>query len=105
MQLRYLFAGVLALCALEPATAQQTPRTAPSSALGQSDAQKLAQEGPLTEAQILERLSRLYRYQSDILLAEARGDGEAVDALFELAMTELGRLASQEGIMESSVGG
>ncbi|HYE59193.1 MAG TPA: LysM peptidoglycan-binding domain-containing protein, partial [Rhodothermales bacterium] len=105
VQLRYLFAGVLALCALEPATAQQTPRTTPPTPLGQSDAQKLAQEGPLTEAQILERLSRLYRYQSDILLAEARGDGEAVDALFELAMTELGRLASQEGIMESSVGG
>jgi membrane-bound lytic murein transglycosylase D len=105
---RYLFAGALALLALQPATAQ-TPRTSapsrPAATLGQSDAQKLAQEGPLTPAQILERLSRLYRYQSDILLAEARGDGEAVDALFELAMTELGRLAAQEGIMESPVGG
>ncbi len=71
---------------------------------GRSDAEKVADEEPLTQAQILERLSRLYRYQSDILLAEARSDGQAVDALFDLAMADLGRLAAQEGIHTSPVG-
>ncbi len=105
MHRRLLLAGALSFAALLPAAAQ-TPRTStPNRAsFGQTDAQKAADDGPLTEAQVLERLSRLYRYQSDVLLAEARGDGAAVDALFELAMTELGRLGQEEGIMESSVG-
>ncbi len=72
---------------------------------GRSDAQKLAvDDEPLTQSEILERLSRLYRYQSDILLAEARADGQAVDALFDLAMADLGRLALQEDINASPAG-
>ena len=75
-----------------------------ATAFGRSDAEKASDDEPLTDAQVLERLSRLYRYQSDILLAESRADGQAVDALFDLAMADLGRLAAQEGILESNVG-
>lgn len=75
-----------------------------ATAFGRSDAEKATDDEPLSDAQVLERLSRLYRYQSDILLAESRGDGQAVDALFDLAMADLGRLAAQEGIQTSAVG-
>jgi membrane-bound lytic murein transglycosylase D len=54
----------------------------------------------LTQEEILQRISRLYRYQADILAAEAEGDHEHAEGLLELAMTELGTLAQQPGVME-----
>ncbi len=54
----------------------------------------------LSDAQILRRISRLYRYQADILAAQAEEDGEHAEGLLELAMTELGTLSLQPGIME-----
>jgi len=62
------------------------------------------QDTTLSDSQVLERLSRLYRYQSDILTAQARNDGQAVDGLFELAMADLSRLARQDGIRQSAQG-
>lgn len=62
------------------------------------------QDTTLSDSQVLERLSRLYRYQSDILTAQSRNDGQAVDGLFELAMADLSRLARQDGIRESAHG-
>ncbi len=53
----------------------------------------------LTDAQILRRLSRLYRYQADILAAQVEDDSEHTEGLLELAMTELGTLSQQPGIM------
>lgn len=75
--------------------------TAPSPA---SPAPAAQQDTTLSDAQVLERLSRLYRYQSEILTAQSRSDGQAVDGLFELAMADLGRLAREEGIRESTHG-
>ena len=54
----------------------------------------------LSEAQILRRLSRLYRFQSDILAAQADGDVEHAEGLLELAMTEIGTLTQQPDITE-----
>ncbi|MFQ5568704.1 MAG: LysM peptidoglycan-binding domain-containing protein [Rhodothermales bacterium] len=54
----------------------------------------------LTEAQVLRRLGRLYRYQSEILAAQANQDGEHTEQVLDLAMTELGTLAQVEGIAE-----
>ena len=92
------------------ACAQTAPRTpsapAPARTRPTSEAQarpmpaRFADEVPadsvLNDSEILERLGRLYGYQSEIMSAQSRRDGERVDALFELAMTELGRLARQE---------
>ncbi|HMB89210.1 MAG TPA: transglycosylase SLT domain-containing protein, partial [Rhodothermales bacterium] len=54
----------------------------------------------LTEAQILRRLSRLYSYQAEILVAEADGDIEHAEGLLELAMADLAVLAEQPNIRE-----
>lgn len=54
----------------------------------------------LSENEILLRIARIYRYQSDILQAEAREDGEKAEGLIGLAMTELNTLLSQPDIME-----
>lgn len=54
----------------------------------------------LTEAQILRRLSRLYTYQAEILVAEADGDIEHAQGLLELAMADLAVLAEQPNIRE-----
>ena len=55
----------------------------------------------LSEADVLRHLGRLYRLQSDILIAQAERDADRVDAQFELAMTELGRLLDQPDILEN----
>lgn len=59
---------------------------------------------PLTQEEILERISRVYRYQSEILQAQAQRDVERVDALFGLVMTELTRLARQPQLLDSPEG-
>ncbi len=64
------------------------------------DVQRDVPLAPLTDAQVLERMSRIYRYQSDMLMAQAKGDTEAVENLLDLAMTELGRLELQDGLIE-----
>ena len=62
------------------------------------------QDTTLSDAQVLQRLSRLYRYQSEILTAQSQNNGQGVDGLFELAMADLGRLARQDGIRQSAHG-
>lgn len=59
---------------------------------------------PLTQEEILERISRVYRYQSEILQAQAQRDVERIDALFGLVMTELTRLARQPQLLDSPEG-
>ena len=54
----------------------------------------------LSEAQIMRRLSRLYRYQADILAAQADGDVEHAEGLLDLAMTEIGTLTQQPNLTE-----
>ncbi len=54
----------------------------------------------LSENEILLRIARIYRYQADILQAEAQNDGEKAEELIGLAMTELSTLLSQPDIME-----
>lgn len=55
-------------------------------------------EGELSEAQILHRIGRIYRYQSDLLMAEADGDDEKARNLLELAMTEMATLIQADGV-------
>ena len=84
------------------ATHQTTQRpTAPPSTLGAEEDVPLA---PLTDADVLERMSRIYRYQSDMLMAQSQGDGERVESLLNLAMTELARLQPAEGLLDSPDG-
>jgi len=54
----------------------------------------------LTDEQILRRISRIYRYQSDLLLAQAEGDPERAGTLLDVAMSEMGSLLHQPDIME-----
>ena len=60
------------------------------------------QNDSLSGAEVLRKLGRLYQLQSDILIAQAEGDADRVDAQFELAMTELGTLLDHPGILESA---
>ena len=53
----------------------------------------------MNETDVLRHLGELYQLQSEILMAQSEGD--AVDAQFELAMTQLGDLLGQPGIMEN----
>ncbi len=54
----------------------------------------------LSEGQILRRISRLYRYQSDLLMAQVEGDSERAETLLDVAMTELATLLQQPHIMD-----
>ncbi len=54
----------------------------------------------LSGAEVLRRISRVYRYQSDLLEAQARGDEARADALLHEAMNELAVLLEQPGVME-----
>lgn len=87
----------------QPRPQQSNAGTPPqsSAALGDEEEVPLA---PLSDAQLLERMSRIYGYQSDILMAQAQDDGERVESLLNLAMTELGRLGLEEGLIESAEG-
>ncbi|MEM1093696.1 MAG: LysM peptidoglycan-binding domain-containing protein [Bacteroidota bacterium] len=50
---------------------------------------------PLTQQQVLNRMARLYRYQANIMEAQATGNDEKAIDVFQLAMTELGVLLEQ----------
>lgn len=70
--------------------------------LGESPANFGSPSDTLTDEQILRRLARIYRYQSNILSAQAEGNNERAEGLLSLAMTELGVLLPQPEIMERS---
>ena len=96
--------------AVDTKVSVQRPNAKPPTVLPQADAaarsrrllaQDTALDGDtLTEAQILRRISRLYRYQADVLAAQAEGDAEHAEGLLELAMAELATLSEQPGVME-----
>ncbi|GAB5519659.1 MAG: LysM peptidoglycan-binding domain-containing protein [Rhodothermales bacterium] len=50
---------------------------------------------PLTPQQVMNRMARLYRYQADIMEAQATSNDEKAIDVFQLAMTELGVLLEQ----------
>ena len=54
----------------------------------------------LSEAQILRRISRVYAYQAELLVAQSNDDAEHAENLLGLAMTDLATLAEQPGIMD-----
>ena len=54
----------------------------------------------LSERQTLRLIGRLYRYQSDLLMAQAESDPDRTESLLAAAMTELGTLMHRPGIME-----
>lgn len=60
------------------------------------------QADPLGETEILQRISRIYSYQSQILSAQAAGDSELAEGLLDLAMTELSTLVQQPDITQHS---
>lgn len=43
----------------------------------------------LTQEQILNRMARIYRYQADLLAAQARGDVESTETLLDISMSAL----------------
>ncbi len=53
----------------------------------------------LTEDDILRRISRIYGYQAEMLLAEASGDEDQARSVLDLAMTDLSTLARQPGVV------
>ncbi len=53
----------------------------------------------LSEQQAVLVMSRVYRYQSDILLALAADDTDEAEGLFDLAMADLARLRDHEDIL------
>ena len=55
-------------------------------------------DGPLTEEQLIRRLSRLYGYQSRILLAQADENYSAAEQFLDQALSEVNALADQEDI-------
>lgn len=85
----------------KPASTAQRPAQ-PIEALPESEAD--VPLAPLSDAELLERMSRIYRYQSDILMAQAQGDGERVERLLDLAMTELVRLQPAAGLLDAPEG-
>ncbi len=54
----------------------------------------------LSETEILNRISRIYRLQADVLKAQADGNNEQAERLLELAMTELSTLLQHPGVMD-----
>ncbi|GIV57965.1 MAG: lytic transglycosylase [Rhodothermaceae bacterium] len=54
----------------------------------------------LSEAQVLQRVARLYSYQADLLEAQAEGDADRAESVLSTAMTELATLLQQPGIMD-----
>lgn len=116
--LRPIIAALFSLLVALPVTAQQSPRgdasprktgALPAEALP-SRAQSVPkaigvptpreQAGPLTEDEILRRLGRIYRLQSDVLDAQADGDAEKAEDLLGLALADLATLVQQPGMMD-----
>lgn len=60
----------------------------------------LEDQGTLGEQEILRRLGRIYRLQSEILEAQANQDADAAEDLLSVAMAELATLINQPGMME-----
>ncbi len=58
-----------------------------------------AESDSLSEEQAVLVMSRVYRYQSDILLALAADDTDEAEGLFDLAMADLARLRDHEDIL------
>ena len=98
-----------------PALGQPTPQTSASAvtraavlppdspSLQSLDAHPMLVHAPgdtLSERQTLRLIGRLYRYQSDLLLAQAESDPDRTESLLDAAMTELGTLMHRPGIME-----
>ena len=54
----------------------------------------------LSDEQVTRRLGRLYQLQAKILQAQADGDAHSAERMLDLAMTEVGSMAEQPGIME-----
>jgi membrane-bound lytic murein transglycosylase D len=55
--------------------------------------------GTLSAGEAVVVMSRVYGYQSDILLALAQGDTDEAEGLFELAMADLARLSRHEEVL------
>ena len=55
----------------------------------------------LSDAQILRRMGRIYEYQSNLLLARARGDHFAVEDMLDISMSALSVLLKQPGMLEN----
>ena len=57
----------------------------------------------LTEAQILKRMARIYAYQSDLLVAQARNDNAGIEDLLDISMGALSVLLKQPDILDNPV--
>ena len=55
----------------------------------------------LTEDQILRRMGLIYEYQSNFLLAQARGDAPAMEDMLDISMSALSVLLKQSDILEN----
>ncbi len=64
------------------------------------DEPDLAPLDSLDEKSRLERMAALYRYQAELLSAQAREEDDVVDALFERIMGEIGAIAQVPGVLD-----
>ncbi|MEM6647930.1 MAG: hypothetical protein AAF730_16925, partial [Bacteroidota bacterium] len=78
----------------EPTFAEERPELTADALQGDINQYGLDDE-PLTQQQVLNRMARLYRYQADIMEAQATSNDEKAIDVFQLAMTELGVLLEQ----------
>lgn len=85
--------GVLPTEAL-PSRAQMVPRS-----IGVPPARHAA-AAPLSEEDILRRLGRIYRLQSEVLEAHANGDPETAEDLLGLALADLATLVQQPNMID-----
>jgi membrane-bound lytic murein transglycosylase D len=116
---RLIFALLFSAVLLVPdAAAQWTSRPAKSQKTGPLPAERLPERqptevprvigvpqiaheaGPLSEDDILRRIGRLYRLQSDILVAQANGDAEEAEDLLGVALDELASLMQEPGMLD-----
>jgi membrane-bound lytic murein transglycosylase D len=59
-----------------------------------------ASQDTLSEAEALRRVERLYRYQADLMQAQAAHDPKRVEAILNTAIDELGTLVERPGLVQ-----
>ncbi len=107
-RLVFLLALVVLCTAALPAAAQQQiapvevlpPEPLPVPEAYAALSTSVAAPGALEEARLLKSISRLYGYQSAILTAQAEGDYDRAERLFDQAIPELSALLARPGMTE-----
>lgn len=84
----------------ESLPAERLPERPPADVPRMIGIPNIVDGAPLSDDDILLRISRLYRLQADVLTAQANGNSDEAEDLFGVAMEELAALMHEPGMLD-----